>query len=171
MLPSFDRAIQVNFRNTVERRMTAVSLATRLYAIDHGGKLPSKLDELVPKYLPALPLDPFASTPQQPLKYITMRGSRSSTASATTGSMMAVSELPSPKAQSRKRADLGRWDKLDAVVHLKFQPRVMPNDPQVNDVGAGRHAGRIYPNEKAIRAGSERARRRRHQRPRQGGAR
>jgi hypothetical protein len=51
--------IEQDMRLLAERRMAAVSLATRLYRIDHAGQWPRKLDELVPKHLPAVPRDPF----------------------------------------------------------------------------------------------------------------
>ena len=42
-------------------------LAIRLFQHEFG-YLPESLDELVPEFLPALPLDPYAK-PAQPLKY------------------------------------------------------------------------------------------------------
>jgi hypothetical protein len=45
------------------RRLGAVVLAVRLYRDDHGGALPSSLDELVPAYLPAVPDDPTSDRP------------------------------------------------------------------------------------------------------------
>ncbi len=47
--------------------MAAVALAIRLYEIDHG-KRPAKLAELVPKYLQAIPADPF-SPQDKPIGY------------------------------------------------------------------------------------------------------
>lgn len=38
--------------------MAATSLAIRLYELDHE-RPPESLDELIPDYLPAIPLDPF----------------------------------------------------------------------------------------------------------------
>ena len=43
------------------RRMAAIALAIQWYAREHDGKRPAALKELVPKYLPALPVDPFAT--------------------------------------------------------------------------------------------------------------
>ena len=40
--------------------MAAVALAIRLFEVDHGCR-PDTLAELVPDYLPAVPLDPFAA--------------------------------------------------------------------------------------------------------------
>jgi hypothetical protein len=42
-----------------ERRAAAMALGLRLYALDHDGHLPARLEELVPGYIPALPTDPF----------------------------------------------------------------------------------------------------------------
>lgn len=56
---TFPRIIQLRFRMVADRRMTAVSLAAQLYRADHHRQWPTKLNELVPKYLPAVPQDPF----------------------------------------------------------------------------------------------------------------
>ncbi len=44
------------------RRAAALKLAARLYEAD-AGRLPAKLGELVPRYLPAVPADPFDGRP------------------------------------------------------------------------------------------------------------
>jgi hypothetical protein len=56
--PNLDRAILLHYRTVARRRMAAVGLAIRLYELDHG-KRPASLAELVPRYLDALPVDPF----------------------------------------------------------------------------------------------------------------
>src|SRR5439155_3042658 len=58
---SLNRAALTDFRVSAERRFAAVSLAARLYALDHAGRYPPSLNALVPDYLPALPADPFAA--------------------------------------------------------------------------------------------------------------
>jgi hypothetical protein len=47
----------------------AIATTCKLYAVDHGGAFPSKLDDLVPKYMPDRTL--FASTlsPNDPVAY------------------------------------------------------------------------------------------------------
>ena len=60
-LPSLGRGVEQDFRSMVLRRVAALRLAIRLYQLDHDGKYPATLNELVPKYMPALPVDPFAS--------------------------------------------------------------------------------------------------------------
>ena len=52
--------IQSTLRHIGEYRMAATMLAFRLYVIDHG-QYPASLDALVPTYLAALPVDPFAA--------------------------------------------------------------------------------------------------------------
>ena len=59
LLPSLSRAVQFHFRALTSRRLAATGLAIRLYEIDHGHR-PHTLNELVPDYLPAIPLDPFS---------------------------------------------------------------------------------------------------------------
>jgi hypothetical protein len=120
MLPSMERATLTHFRNTAERRLTATALAVRHYTLDHGGTPPEKLDELVPKYLPAVPLDPFALTPQ-PIKYANDADKPRLYSVGEDAADGAGSELPTK--QAAKRPKLSRWDKLDAVVHLRPQPR------------------------------------------------
>jgi len=51
-----------------ERRMGAVNLAAHLFRADRG-RWPEALDELVPKYLPAVPRDPLAAD-DRPLGYV-----------------------------------------------------------------------------------------------------
>ena len=64
-----DRAFAVHFQGLAERRVAALWLAIRLYDVDHAGRFPATLDELVPEYIPAVPADPFASDGRQ-LGYI-----------------------------------------------------------------------------------------------------
>jgi hypothetical protein len=47
------------------RRVVLAALALRCYEAEHG-RLPERLDELVPEYLPEVPLDPFDG---EPLRY------------------------------------------------------------------------------------------------------
>ncbi|MFH1746227.1 MAG: hypothetical protein ABIG44_04205, partial [Planctomycetota bacterium] len=58
--PSLDNALQIHYRVLAMRRMAATALANRLYELDHGRR-PITLEELVPTYLSAVPVDPFAA--------------------------------------------------------------------------------------------------------------
>lgn len=68
LVPSLKRIHVTEFRVRTERRLCATALAVRLYRLDHDGKLPASLSELVPKYLPAVPVDPYRCPPA-PLNY------------------------------------------------------------------------------------------------------
>jgi hypothetical protein len=65
---SFGRAVEVGLRVRVDRRAAAAALATRLFLIDNG-RYPASLDELVPTYLPELPMDTYARD-GGPLRYV-----------------------------------------------------------------------------------------------------
>lgn len=60
---------RARFRGLVSARLAAASLACRLYAIEHGGNEPSSLNELVPRYLSAVPTDPFSPN-GGPIQYV-----------------------------------------------------------------------------------------------------
>jgi len=60
LAPSLENAIRVSFRAKAQRRLACVALATRLYAADHDNRLPDSLTDLVPSYLPAVPIDPMS---------------------------------------------------------------------------------------------------------------
>jgi hypothetical protein len=47
-----------HFRSLAERRAAAIALAMALYRADHQ-RLPTRLEDLVPNYLPSVPSDPF----------------------------------------------------------------------------------------------------------------
>jgi len=51
--------LQRHWSLIAERRAAAIALGLRLYALDHEGRLPARLEDLVPEYMPALPADPF----------------------------------------------------------------------------------------------------------------
>jgi hypothetical protein len=65
---NFTSSVEPLFRRRLNRRAAAMALALQLYRVDHGGALPENASLLVPKYLPALPPDPFDPT-GQPIRY------------------------------------------------------------------------------------------------------
>jgi hypothetical protein len=69
---SFGGYIERHHRVLAERRVTAVSLATQFYRADNG-RWPGRLDELAPRYLPAVPADPFHDD-GRPLGYVVLKG-------------------------------------------------------------------------------------------------
>jgi hypothetical protein len=119
-LTGLDRAVETNYRGLADRRLAAVALVVRMYAHVHGGQLPKSLDELVPKYLSAVPIDPTSAG--QPIRYNGDDGD------------------PDPRlwtlgengrddgGKDVVRAESTRWnnENTDHVVHLRRQPRPEP---------------------------------------------
>jgi hypothetical protein len=65
LLPSFGRAFELDLRTTATARAARAALAAERYRLDKG-RFPDKLDNLVPGYLEAVPVDPFDD---KPLRY------------------------------------------------------------------------------------------------------
>jgi hypothetical protein len=68
LAPSFEDGLRQMYADVALRRFAATALAIRLYELDHGQR-PAALAELVPAYLPAVPLDPFDPN-DGPLRYL-----------------------------------------------------------------------------------------------------
>ena len=62
------RIISNHFTVVAKQNNMLVGVAIKLYQLDNPGKLPEKLTDLVPQYLPAVPADPFNHF--QPIKYV-----------------------------------------------------------------------------------------------------
>lgn len=60
LTPTLTRVFDLNYQCLAERRMAALALAIRLYELDKGAR-PAQLDQLVPQYLSALPVDPYSA--------------------------------------------------------------------------------------------------------------
>src|SRR5204863_3028915 len=138
LMPSFDRFILQQYRGKTDRRLAATALALRLYAVEHGGKYPQSLDELVPKYLPAVPIDPFASG-GKPLRY--------SADDAPAPIVYSVSEngLDDDGSRAstllRRTPNTSRWDKMDAVLEIKSL-RLLKTDEEEKKADADEEADR-----------------------------
>ncbi len=65
LMPAFDRAHEEKCRTNVSIAVTQVFLALKAYKLETG-HLPESLGQLVPDYLPAVPLDDFDG---QPIRY------------------------------------------------------------------------------------------------------
>ena len=92
------------FSVLAHRRLAAVALAMRLYWLDNG-RFPAALQDLVPRYLPAVPQDPF-SPQEAPLRY-----------------NPTASQGPVLYSAGRDHSDDGGQEHSDIVVHLTRQPR------------------------------------------------
>src|SRR5207253_1915454 len=121
MTAELDGAARHVFDSIAYDRLTAVALAARLYAVDHGGALPPSLEALVPGYLAAVPVDPMVAG-GAPLRY---------KASAADPIVYSVGEDATDDGGSSQptrpnRDHVGRpdrWFCKDGVLHLKRQAR------------------------------------------------
>lgn len=71
LIPAMGAASQADARFRAQRDLTDVLLALRRFELKHG-KLPNELSELVPDFMPTVPLDPFDG---QPLRILIKEGS------------------------------------------------------------------------------------------------
>jgi hypothetical protein len=122
IMPHFERRLQAHFHAIAEQRLTATALAIRLYGLEHDGRVPADLEDLVPDYLATLPLDPMAaggrrlrlvSSPTDPLLYSV--GDDGTDDGGDTRPTHGNSQVNSFNMD---------WDSADAVVHLLRQPRI-----------------------------------------------
>jgi hypothetical protein len=117
LLPSFDIATRTRYRCLAERRMAAAALAIKWYQAEHEGSPPRTLHELVPKYLPAVPADPFASG-GQPLRYVSDPERLAVYSVGENGADNDGSEMP----LSARRKTQNRWEQQDAVFRITPKP-------------------------------------------------
>lgn len=120
-----ERWARTEYECLTERRLAAIALAVRWYACEHGGKLPSSLQLLVPRYLPRVPADPMADGSPE-LRYLPL-GDRPIIYSVGRdgvndgGSMV----IPAPR-HSRPDHETSPWERRDVVVPLYRRPRTFP---------------------------------------------
>ena len=67
LLPAYSAAVRTYHRSEALLACAATAIAIKLYEADHGQR-PDTLAQLVPKYLPAIPIDPFSKT-GEPIRY------------------------------------------------------------------------------------------------------
>jgi len=117
------------FRWSTDRRAAAIALAVRLYQLDHNGAWPDTLDQLVPRYLPFVPVDPMAANDAR----FGYRG-----APATQPFTYSVGEDGTDDGGST-RPSRASWDPIDpwttrdTVYHLTRQPRQIEDSETAED--------------------------------------
>jgi hypothetical protein len=134
---SYDRTMETQYRMTAQCRLAALALAIRAYSLDHAATLPSSLQDLVPAYIPSVPLDPMAA--HQPLCY---RGTGQYPIIYSVGDNAiddGGNEQPLDSTRNHTPPIDRRFLK-DFVLHLKRQPRIDP-PPDTPFVGSGTKQG------------------------------
>ncbi len=101
--------VRHHFRVLALRRLAALTLAIRLYEVEHGAR-PAELTALVPDYLPAVPLDPF-DLHDAPLRYAPDRPSPAVYSVGPDG----LDDGGSPAYRQRGSVD---WRELDIAFFL-----------------------------------------------------
>lgn len=119
---SANRIIEQYFQRWAERRLTATALAIRWYACEHDGRLPEKLEDLVPTYLPAVPIDVMTSG--EPLKYDAL-GPKPCVYSV---GLNRRDDGGASRSRSRRPGNRNDRDAGDLVVYLTPQPREEQNE-------------------------------------------
>jgi hypothetical protein len=134
LLPAMERAMETHFRVTADRRLAAITLAIRWYAIDHGGKRPQTLGELVPRYLPAIPKDSLLR--DKPMGYLPDPvDPRLYSAGANNEDDGGSEAWIRPMSNNWKPGRGSEWNTLDRIVHLNRPPRPPPEpDPNAPPV-------------------------------------
>jgi len=105
-------------------RAAAMALAIRLYRFDHGGKWPESLSQLIPQYLPRIPVDPFSPT----VASILYKLNQSTDPIIYSVGENGMDDAGSDSLPSGVRFP-GRFNQLDIVVHLINQsPATQPEN-------------------------------------------
>ena len=121
-ISSYSRVVLIDFKIMTQSHVAAITLALRLYALDHDNQLPAMLQELVPKYLPALPGDPMALG-APPMRYIPDAADPRIYSAGSNGKDDGGSE----EIENKKRApreEYDPWERSDAVFHYRLQARI-----------------------------------------------
>ena len=126
LLGSLERSSEVYYRLLNHRRLAATALAVRLYAVDHDGRLPASLGELVPAYLAKVPVDGVAGG-DKPIGYVADPDRPRLYHVGPNGADDGGRELD----PSASRSDVERLS--DEVMHLKPHPRPDPPRPSEED--------------------------------------
>jgi len=111
-----DGLITTHFRVLADRRLLATATAIRSYQVDHGVR-PATLAELVPAYLPSIPIDPM-SPDDSPIKYVAAGADPYLYSVGNDG----IDNGGSEEAMPGEYGDLGDWQRLDRTFHLTTKP-------------------------------------------------
>jgi hypothetical protein len=122
-MPSLINVTERHYATILERRATAAILAIRLYAIDHDGKLPERLEDLAPQYLTKIPADPFTRN-GNPIKY------QLGTNPILYGVNKNGIDDGGSTLDQRGKPSQSPWNALDMVFHLTRQPRPVEETPE-----------------------------------------
>ena len=119
LLPSLDRTFDTHYRARTECNLAATALAIRWYQVEHNNQFPKSLDELIPKYLPAVPIDYLDG---KPIRY-RADGAKPMIWSVGQNEIDDGGSAESARKNGIVNGVYDRWGTKDAVVYLTRQPR------------------------------------------------
>lgn len=115
---SIRNVMKSHFCGITDRRLAATALAVRLFAADHDGRLPQRLEELVPAYLPAIPADPMSAV-VRPISY---EPDANDPVLYSVG-LNGVDDAGSEAAIPGVHGELNEWQRLDRVFYVSARAR------------------------------------------------
>jgi hypothetical protein len=137
-VPYFRRVAREHFSVLTDRRLAATALAIRLYQLDHAGERPHRIDDLVPGYIPAVPLDAMAADGRR-IGYLPS-GDRPSVYSVGRNG---TDDHGDESAMPGEYCEIDAWRRMDRVFYLGNQSRPYIYVPRP-DAGSGMYmAGEI----------------------------
>lgn len=132
IMPALGAVVERHFRGLGQTRSAAAALAIHLYRMEHDGRLPASLDELVPRYLPAVPKDPYT---QKPLGYWTLKGSipGGGDRPVLCFDLDSIDKGPDPEKPVYDWARRGRSEDIRQYRDLSGFKQVLPPAPEPED--------------------------------------
>jgi hypothetical protein len=122
LVPAVNAVLHAECRNEASLAATRLVVACRRFEIDHG-EPPATLGALVPKYLDAVPRDPYDG---KPFRYDRERAIVYSVGKDLIDSG-GSDELPTGKMPEDEDTD--RWEAKDAVFFIHGRPAAMGPEP------------------------------------------
>lgn len=117
LIPAMTPAFNKHYRERTMQNLAATALAIRWYQADHNGKLPATLNDLVPAYLPTVPIDLMDG---KPLRF---RGTGDRPMIWSVGEDMTDDGGDDSRPEKSAAARSNRWQGKDAVVDLTRRAR------------------------------------------------
>ena len=137
VLISWEREWQQDYRQQTEKRLCVAALASRLFALRHGGHLPSTLADLVPDYLSQVPLDPMAHN-----SLLHYRGPKDALIYSVGDD--GIDDGGSEQPLNAQDPD-NPWTQKDVVLHLTKQPRTQSEQMPAADQADPATRPSLYP--------------------------
>jgi hypothetical protein len=132
LIVSTRRACMTHFQGMTDRHLAGTALAIRLYQLDHSGQRPQHLNELVPTYLAAVPVDAMDAEGSA-IRHVTRGDQPVLYSVGEDGIDDGGNEAPMPNAFG----NIDEWRRLDRVYYLTGKIRATVYIPRPDQDGPG----------------------------------